>query len=276
MLIDTEHAEIVPLGHPLTPDIPTFPDTQRFSLIPNYRHGDYKFDNGYSEFNEVLIMSGHSGTHLDAPGHISAHGRVFGGWSTEEAQDGPRGLVHGSISEVGPIVASGVVVDVAAARGVAALGPTDRIGVADLEDFEHRSGRPIGSGDCVLLRTGWAGYWKDPGTYLGEREGVPGLELEGAIWLAEHGVRLVGSDTFCVEVLAAGDLDLPVHMELLARRGVLLLENMDLDRIAALAPAGVFLFVCSPLDIPGAGGSPVRPFALLPAVAPPTAAGGDS
>lgn len=263
MLIDTAHAEIVPLGHPLTPDIPTFPDTQRFSLIPNYRHGDYKFENGYSEFNEVLIMSGHSGTHLDAPGHISAQGRVFGGWSMEEAQDGPRGLVHGSISEVGPIVAPGILVDVAAARGVDALGPTDRIGVADLEAFEERAGRTIGSGDVVLLRTGWARYWTDADTYLGERDGVPGLELAGAVWLAERGIRLVGSDTFCVEVLAAGDLDLPVHMELLARRGVLLLENMDLDRIAGVAPADGFLFVCSPLDIPGAGGSPVRPFALV-------------
>ncbi|HEY4225564.1 MAG TPA: cyclase family protein [Pseudolysinimonas sp.] len=262
MLIDTSRAEVIPLGHPLTPDIPTFPDTQRFSLVPNYRHGDYKFDNGYSEFNEVLIMSGHSGTHLDAPGHISDHGRVFGGYSIDEAQDGPRGLVHGSISEVAPIVAAGVIVDVAAARGVDALGPTDRIGVADLVAFEQRSGRTIAAGDCVLLRTGWGAFWHQPETYLGERDGVPGLELEGAVWLAERDVRLVGSDTFCVEVLAAGDLDLPVHMELLARRGILLLENMDLDRIATTT--GEFVFVCSPLDIPGAGGSPVRPFALVP------------
>jgi kynurenine formamidase len=262
VLIDTDLVEVIPLGHALTPDNPTFPDTQRFTLVPNYRHGDYKFDNGYSEFNEVLIMSGHSGTHLDAPGHVSDHGRVFGGFSIDEAQDGPRGLVHGSISEVGPVFAPGVVVDVAAARGVDALGPIDRIGVADFEAHEQRTGRGITAGDCVLLRTGWSSFWDNPAIYLGERDGVPGLEIEGAVWLAERGVRLVGSDTFCVEVLAAGDLDLPVHMEMLARRGILLLENMNLDRIAATT--GEFAFVCAPLDIPGAGGSPVRPFALVP------------
>jgi len=262
MRIDTESARIVQLGHPLKPDMPTFPDTQRFTLIPNYRHGDYKFENGYSEFNEVLIMSGHSGTHLDAPGHISAHGKVFGGFSMEEAQDGPRGLVHGSISEVGPVVGRGVLVDVAKQEGVTAVGPTHRIGVSAFERYESESGATIGAGDTVLLRTGWSAFWGDPDVYLGEQEGVPGIELEGAVWLAERGVRVIGSDTFCVEVLAAGDLDLPVHMEMLARRGVLLLENMALDDLAA-SGATEFAFVCSPLDIPGAGGSPVRPFAML-------------
>jgi len=260
MRIDTDHVESIPLGHPLTPEVPTFPDTQRFSLVPNYRHGDYKFDNGYSEFNEVLIMSGHSGTHLDAPGHVSDHGRVFGGYSIDDAQDGPRGLVHGSISEIGLVLAPGVVVDVAAARGTDALGVSEHVGIADFEAFEQRTGRKIGAGDCVLLRTGWSAFWDRPDVYLGT-DGVPGLDLDGAVWLAERGVRLVGSDTFCVELFGTGELDLPVHMELLARRGVLLLENMQLDRIAGIAHE--FVFVCSPLNIPGAGGSPVSPFALV-------------
>ncbi len=264
MLIDLDQPiTLIQLGHPLTPDIPTFPDTPRFAMVPNYRHGDYKFENGYSEFNELLMMSGHSGTHLDAPGHVSVFGQVFGGHSIAEAQDGPRGLVYGSISSVEPIFARGLLVDVADAAGVPALGPTDVIGIAELEDFERRTGVTIGAGDCVLLRTGWSRYWDAAEVYLGEKDGVPGLGIDGAKWLADRGARMVGSDTFCVEQLAPGDLTLPVHMELLARRGVLLLENMQLD---ALAETGIpeFVFVCSPLDIPGAGGSPVRPFALLP------------
>jgi kynurenine formamidase len=53
-----------------------------------------------------------------------------------------------------------------------------------------------------------------------------------------------------------------VHVILLVENGIHIIEVLDLEELAA---AGVheFLFVCSPLKLVGATGSPVRPLALL-------------
>jgi kynurenine formamidase len=50
---------------------------------------------------------------------------------------------------------------------------------------------------------------------------------------------------------------------LLARRGVHIIENLKTDELAA-AGAYRFTFVCTPLKLVGATGSPVRPLAVVP------------
>ncbi|MFC5502642.1 cyclase family protein [Lysinimonas soli] len=257
------NTRVVDLAHPLTKGMPNFPSAPEYQMIPNYRLGDFELADGYWGCNEFVSMSGHSGTHLDALGHVAKDGLLFDGTPADQAQDGVNGLVVGSIHQVAPIVKRGVFIDVPALHDGAPLGGGVAVTVADLERFESTSRVRIDSGDCVIIRTGWGLLWNEPHRYLGEESGAPGIDIEAAHWLGDRGVFLVGADTGTVEVTSPHGLVLPVHMEMLARRGIHLLESMNLE---ALAETGVteFAFFCSPLAMVGASGSPVRPVAVLP------------
>src|SRR5207248_11517156 len=60
-------------------------------------------------------------------------------------------------------------------------------------------------------------------------------DLAAAKWLSERKVALVGSDNWAVEAVPGEDADRPfqVHQWLLTRHGIYLLENLDLERLAA-------------------------------------------
>lgn len=263
MKIDlSEPIDVVDLGHAMTDDMPNFPSAPAFTLVPNYRLGDFELPNGYWGCNEFLTMSGHSGTHLDALGHVAQDGRGFGGVSARDSQSGVRGLVKNAIDEVAPILRRGVLLDVASFMGVAVLEPGTAIGPDVLAAVAETAGVEIVPGDCVLVRTGWEAYWGEPERYIGHESGVPGVDLQAATMLGDAGVFLIGSDTGAVEVTRAGEFVLPVHMEALVQRGIHLLENLSLNALASRASAE-FAFFCSPLKIRGSSGSPVRPIAVF-------------
>lgn len=81
------------------------------------------------------------------------------------------------------------------------------------------------------------------------------LTPEGAGWLVERGVLLVGADTLSIEPATN---DYPVHRVLLGA-GVIIVEGLDLT---AVAP-GRYQLVCLPLRIAGGDGAPARAV-LLP------------
>ena len=54
---------------------------------------------------------------------------------------------------------------------------------------------------------------------------------------------------------------LPVHRVLLVEHGIHIIENVNAEELAA-ARAYTFTFVCLPLRLVGATGSPVRPIAI--------------
>ena len=256
--------DVVDLSHSMTDDMPNFPSAPAFSRVPYYRLGDFELPGGYSGSNELVAMSGHSGTHLDALGHVAQNGAVFGGATMAEAQDGIRGLVRNSVDEVAPILGRGVFLDIARLLGVECLDGGTAVGPELLERAAGEAGVEITVGDSVLVRTGWQRHWTSPSQYLGDFDGAPGIDLASAHWLGDRGVRVIGSDTGTVEVTRPGSFELPVHMETLVQRGIHLLENMALDALAQ-RQAPEFMFVCSPLKIRGASGSPVRPIAVIPA-----------
>ncbi len=116
------------------------------------------------------------------------------------------------------------------------------------------------AGDAVLLRTGFNSvYAEDPELYTWE---FAGIGLEGARWLADRDVVLVGGDTLGVEVRTRGaPWELPVHLHLLHRHGIYLVELLDLDRLAA-DRVYEFLFMGAPLPLVGGSGSPISPLAI--------------
>jgi kynurenine formamidase len=116
-----------------------------------------------------------------------------------------------------------------------------------------------------MVRTGWpVGRFHDPQAYLGFESGVPGPDISAARWMSQRGVRVTGADTIAYEWQAPGTAlsALPVHVHMLVESGIHLIEVMDLEKAAA---DGVreFVFVCVPLLLVGATGSPVRPLALV-------------
>jgi kynurenine formamidase len=252
------------LGRPLEATTPVAPGHPNFRMALLRRHGDVVRPDGSSSANELVSTSGHTGTHIDGLAHFSSNGRLHGDEDAGEAARGGRFKVHG-VDTIAPIVTHGVLLDVAAAEGAESLEPGRPITAADIEAACRHHGVEVGAGDAVLFRTGWpVGRYQDEAAYVGWPTGVPGPDESAARWLAERRVHVAGSDTIAFEWLApgAGHSRLPVHVILLVENGIHIIEVLDLEE---LARDGVheFLFVCSPLKLVGATGSPVRPLALL-------------
>jgi kynurenine formamidase len=119
----------------------------------------------------------------------------------------------------------------------------------------------VREGDAVLVRTGTMKSWPDEAAM--QRSAGAGLSLAGAEWLAGHRPALVGSDTAAVEVAPSGvpGEPQPVHRRLIRELGIPLLEWVYLEELAA-RQVFEFLFICVPLPIRGATGSPIRPLAI--------------
>lgn len=253
------------LARPLEPGIPCSPNHPGFRMALLRRHGDRVRADDSSAANELFVSGGHVGTHVDALSHVSLHDRLHGGVSASEAQRGGRFSVHG-IETMAPAFCRGVLLDVAAARGVECLEPGAAVTASDLEDAAARAAVEVRPGDAVLVRTGWGRRWADPEAFLGEELGAPGPDVSAAHWLAERHVRLTGGETVAYERIPPGQGHalLPVHVVLLVEHGIHIVEMLDLDALAADG-AAEFAFVLAPLKLVGATGSPVRPLAVVDA-----------
>jgi len=205
----------------------------------------------------------HSGTHIDAVCHQAESLKLCGGIPVEEVTTS-RGFTRYGIEEVAPIVAPGVLLDVPRHRGVEELPAGEAVTAEELQACAAAQGVTIEPGMVVLVRTGNAKHWDNEERYLAG----PGIAGDASRWLAGLDVRAVGADNMAWDVIGLHDpeagCELPGHLELLARRGILIIENLNLEE---LATAGVsqFTFVCTPLKFVGATGSPVRPIAIAPA-----------
>ena len=102
LLEQLEAARIFDLSQPFTADMPQLPGAPRFQLGLLRRHGDTMRGGGYSAANELMVTIGHAGTHIDAIGHVSVDGRLYGGLSAEEIQRGTVGLSQLGIEAAAP------------------------------------------------------------------------------------------------------------------------------------------------------------------------------
>jgi kynurenine formamidase len=233
-----------------------------YSFALTKTHEQFPYPNGIGSVSEMITMSGHAGTHVDALGHISNCGELHGGASIAGASDISAGLSVGAVEEVPPLIGPGHLLDGPALLG-RDLSPEDGIGRAELERWFE--GRPSpGPGSIVLIRTGWmARFWDDIDAYIGLETGLPGLTLDGAEWLSERGILAAGSDTMNLERKKVGVTCLDVHVHFLVDKGIYIIEELSLD---ALAADGIteFDFLAAALRIGGGSGSPLRPLAVVP------------
>jgi len=205
----------------------------------------------------IVVMPEHSGTHIDALAHQAENLTLHGGIHVDEGVQTSVGFRKLGVETMAPIVARGVLLDVAGDRE---LEPEYAITPADLARAAAKV--EIRPDDVVLVRTGYGGLWSKPEEYLR----AAGVSADGSRWLIEKKVRAVGADNMAFDVISAErdpelNATLPGHILLLVRAGIPILENLNLEELAA-AKAYEFLFFCLPLKMRGATGSPVRPIAI--------------
>jgi kynurenine formamidase len=232
-----------------------------FSYTLTKKHGEHPYPGGISSAMELLTMGAHVGTHVDAPGHISLNGCVFGGRDVMQAQEWYSGVKVGSVEELPPLIGQGHLIDAEVLFG-REVTSADGIGVAELERWFADKPSP-GAGSIVLVRYGYMKYWNEPDKYLGTVEGLPGMKLEGARWLSARGILATGADTVNYEHKpSVAVTSLSVHVHNLVEMGIPIMESMNLEVLSA-DKRYEFFFTAAPLRIGGGTGSPLRPLAFV-------------
>lgn len=254
--------EVIELGHKLAPNMPFF-GTRRFDVHMKRTFTAPAAGNvtGRSGNEEVVITEiGHVGTQFDAFPHQTIGDTMYNCVKNSEAA-GRGGFAKLGVDNVGAIFTRGVLIDVAAFKGVEMLDDNYEITADDLKGALAKQGQTLQPGDAVVIHTGWGKLWaKENARFV---KSCPGIGVGAATWLVEQDPILIGSDNWPVEVFPAKDpkLSFPVHQIMLVVHGIYLLENMKLDELAAKR---VFEFALSlqPLKIQGGTGSTVAPVAL--------------
>ncbi|MFY1633002.1 cyclase family protein [Solwaraspora sp. WMMB335] len=256
-------ARVIDLAQPMRTGMPQSPNHPPFRMLLERRHGDLVRADGGSAANEMIVMGGHVGTHVDALAHVSQDGLVHGGRAAAPLQ-GAQGFADLGIDTFAPIVGRGVLLDVAGLHGVDCLDPGYQVTAQDLQRALVKAGVRLRAGDAILIGTGWSRRWEEKETFIGGA-GAPGPGEDAARWLAAHRPRVVGAETIAFEHIppGAGHARLPVHRILLVEEGINIVETMRLTELRQ-SGAAEFLLILNPLPIVGATGSPVRPLAVLP------------
>ena len=220
---------------------------------------------GYGADYLALAPHGYATSHVDGLCHIFRHDGLYNGYPIEKV------TAHGAL-ELGiqawrdGVVSRGVLLDVPRLHGARWLDAGHAILPGELERCEAAEGVRVEEGDLLLVRTGrWAlreaeGPW-DP------RERLAGLQAACLSWLRERGVAALGCDGVSDVVPSRVDgVRLPIHSVAIPTLGLPLLDNLDLERLAAACAEEArwsFLLCVAPLILEGGTASPVNPIAIF-------------
>lgn len=203
-------------------------------------------------------------THMDALCHFSWKDQFYNGRKRSETLTA-SGAKWGSIyAQRQGIFTRGVLLDVAAARGVSWYKPDEYVTVADLEAAEKRQRLRVESGDAIFVRTGM----ERMETELGEQDIYPraGLHAECVEWMHNRQVSVYGGD--CIEKLPypSESFTSAVHMIVLASMGLPILDWPSLTELARTCERlgrWDYLLTTAPLRLPGGTASPINPLCIF-------------
>jgi kynurenine formamidase len=213
----------------------------------------------FSMSADCFLMNTHCGTHIDTLTHSGYRGRFWNGLGAE-ADLGGRTWMRGGAADYPPIVARGVLLDVARLHQTKVLDPGYAITPGDVDQACERQQVTLREGDVVILRTGMMTHWPAP-AFVGPSAG---MGVKAARYLCEEkGAMCVGTDTVGFEVMPHEESDtfLPVHSYMLAEAGAQILEIVNCERLAADA-LFEFAFIGGPMRLRGSTGAPLRPIAI--------------
>ena len=258
--------ETHPLGIVIDPNMPAFPPRKMMLQVvqPNQQYGrsmakDFGWPIVYND--DVTQLWWGTGPQLDGLGHLGEDGMYY---NCNDGKDfaALTGLKKLGIHTVPPMVARGVMIDMAKHKGVEVMKAGDTISSDDIKAAAKAQGVEIREGDVVLFHTGWTDgmLGKDPKAWV---SGEPGLNNESAVYLASLNVMAVGADTWGVEAVppAEGDKVFYGHVTFLKENGIYILETMNTGR---LAKEGVheFMFVLGQARLKGAVQMMINPVAM--------------
>ena len=196
---------------PITNTMPVWPGDPPVQLV---KKSHLSRDKSHTVTLTAIEMGSHTGTHIDAPYHM-----IDGGKRLEEF---PLDTLTGKVSlfEI---------------PGVRSIGRTD------LQGFDWTGV------ERVLFKTENSKHWQDGKFY----EEFVYLEPEGAEFLSQRGIRLVGIDYLSIDKFKSEKH--PTHFVLL-EKNIVILEGLNLSAV----PAGEYTLVALPLNLQDADGAPAR------------------
>lgn len=210
-----------------------------------------------------IAFHGMASSHLDALCHVFQGGRMY--------NDRPAAQVMSTGARVNTVMTlkdgiagRGVLLDVPRALDRTFIDPDHGITADELERTERAQQIKVGAGDIVLVRTGRDARRRDT-----DDQKVAGLDPRVALWLHEREVAILGGDGVHDPIppgAVAADWPMPLHMIGLVFMGLHLLDNLDLEALAAICAAEKrwgFLLTLAPLRIQGGTGSPLNPIAMF-------------
>ena len=213
--------KILDLTLTISNKIPAFPGSPQ----PNFIPWEKIKDDGYNL--ELLFLSSHTGTHLDAPYHFLEKGSKIHEISLKK------------------LVSEAVLIKSRKKRN-------ETITKTDIQKFEKKHGK-IESFSSVIFLTGWQKNLQKKYYFTKN----PGLSVSAANYLASKKVSLVGIDSPSIDL--GTDSKFSVH-QIFAKKGILIVENLaNLEKIKS----SKFHLVVLPLKLKGATGSPVRAIAFV-------------
>jgi kynurenine formamidase len=215
----------------------------------------------FTTSDDKVAMGLQAATHWDALAHVSYEGHLYNGVPSSVIT--ASGAARMGIDKVRTLVGRGVLLDVAATKGVDRLEGGYALTAADLDAACAHGRVDVRPGDIVLIRTGQMRWFLEGDR---ERYGTPasGPSLQTVEWFRNHDVAAVATDNITFEVYPSEREDalLPVHQLHLVDMGMTQGQNWNLERLAAdCADDGRYSFFldASPLPFTHAVGSPVNP-----------------
>lgn len=215
--------EVIELAHPLFDGMPFYGD-RIYNL--QLKRTNWAPGSNTRGSNEEIVTTelGQVGTQIDGFGHQSIGNSLYNCFKIDELAT-RTGFSRLGIEKAGALITRGVLIDVAALRGVEMLGDRYEITAQDLRDALERQNLTLEAGDAVIIHTGFGRLWgKDNVRYYRTQ---PGLGIGAAEWLARQNPMIVGSDSCCVE---ANESDHPWHLHVdrrAAQRGRLARQQVD-------------------------------------------------
>ena len=213
--------KVIDLTLTVSEKIPTFPGSPK----PHFIEWETIPKNGYNL--ELLFLSTHTGTHIDAPFHFVKNGK--------------------KIHEIAPerLVNEAVLIRIG-------KNSNRSISKTDIQNFEQKNGK-IENGSTVIFYTGWQKNLNKE-FYFTEN---PGLSVSAAKYLVSKKINMVGIDSPSIDL--GTDSKFSVH-HVLAKNNILIVENLaNLNKIKS----NNFHLITSPLKLKNATGSPIRAFGFV-------------
>jgi len=217
---------VVDLTHEISPGIRVFPGSPQPAFIKWSKFDTHGYD------SEVMFLSTHTGTHMDAPCHFTLNGKSI------DQIDVNRFICKETIllkieKETNELITRRDIMD---------------------------CGLSIEKNDSIIFDTGWEKHYDKKENQKTEDYVManPGLGADASQFLVESKVNAVAIDSPSID---AGTDNNFISHKILLSNNVLVIEN--LCNLEKLSSGQRFTFIVTPLKLVHATGSPIRAIGII-------------